>query len=129
MLARSSPNVLQVLLELVGRGDMAEAIKREFHPPNRPSLPLFLNAPMQIYSEKFFTINVTINAEGAAKLNERQLWFLGLIQRGYDVRSSDIVAIWNITTRTARADMASLKKLKLVCFKGARRNGRYEALY
>ena len=32
MLARSSPNVLQMLLELVGRGDMAEAIKREFYP-------------------------------------------------------------------------------------------------
>lgn len=125
MLAQHSPNVLRVLLQLIGHGYMAEFISWEFSPVNRPSKAILISNGANIYGERLFTINVTLAPQTAAKLNQRQLWFLGLIQRGHEVRPADVSEVWKVTLRTAKSDLAGLKRLGLVRFVGARKNGLY----
>lgn len=125
MLAQSSPNVLRVLLQLIGHGYMAEFISWEFSPANRPLRGAGISNDANIYGERFFTINVTLAPQTAAKLNQRQLWFFGLMQRGREARASDISDTWKVTMRTAKSDLAGLIKLELIRFVGARKNGMY----
>jgi hypothetical protein len=47
-------------------------------------------------------------------LNQRQLWFLGLVQQGYQVKAADIASFWGVSSRTAKYDMADLVRLRLV---------------
>lgn len=125
MLAQCSPNVLRVLLELIGRGDLAEFISRDFFPTSKPLQGANISNPAKNYGERFFTINVITTREIAAKLNQRQLWFLGLLQAGREAKPSDIVSAWGVTLRSAKSDLARLRKLRLIRFIGARRNGCY----
>ncbi|MDX2073063.1 MAG: hypothetical protein SFX19_01705 [Alphaproteobacteria bacterium] len=125
MLARSSPNVLRVLLELIGYGHLAESINWVKISPNRPLHPSSVSEDAEIYGEKFFTINVMTTPDIAAKLNQRQLWFLGLLQAGEEAKPNHIVTTWEVTLRTARADVTGLMKRQLICFVGAKKNGKY----
>ncbi len=128
MLARSSPNVLRVLLELIGRADLAEYLRHDLGSILMPIPELSADKNGAIYGAKFFTINVTMNANIASQLNERQLWFLGCLQNGGGTKPADIVSTWNVTLRTARADVAGLAKRRLICFVGARKNGCYQPI-
>ena len=65
-----------------------------------------------------------INVPDRAELNERQHWFL---DRVGEVRSDarDIAAVWAVSLKTARRDIAALKVAGLICYVGSRRKGRY----
>ncbi|MBX9796511.1 DeoR family transcriptional regulator [Sphingomonas sp.] len=58
-------------------------------------------------------------------LNERQRWFLGRVAAGHRCRAADICGHWKVSAKTARRDIAALSASGLICFTGARRNGRY----
>ena len=64
------------------------------------------------------------NVPDRAELNERQHWFL---DRVGEVRSDarDIAAVWAVSLKTARRDIAALKVAGLICYVGSRRKGRY----
>lgn len=127
MLARSSAHVLRVLLELIERVDLAEYCERDFSDPSLRVLPLHRKSSPKFYGEKSFTIKVAVKPSVAILLNQRQLWFLGMLQEGADIRTGDIASIWGVTNRSAKADIAHLKKLGLVRFVGAKKNGHYRA--
>lgn len=74
----------------------------------------------------FCTINVTISLNIANRLNQRQLWFLGMIQQGYDMKVEQIIETWNVSSRTAKYDISSLKKSNLIRFTGTKGKGHYE---
>lgn len=65
-----------------------------------------------------------INVPDRAELNERQHWFLDRVAAGRsDAR--DIAAVWAVSLKTARRDIAALKVAGLICYVGSRRKGRY----
>ncbi len=128
LLARSSAHVLRILLELIERVDLAEFSERGFSEPEILDHTLKKILMPKFYSEKDFTIKVSVPPEVAYQLNQRQLWFLGILQQGLDARASDIASVWHVTTRTAKFDIAELIKLKLIRYIGSRKAGRYEAM-
>lgn len=77
------------------------------------------------YGDISVTINVTLNRKTLLKLNQRQLWFYGFLQKGAPVSAEDIANIWDINIRTARRDISQLIELGLIEFIGAPKNGRY----
>jgi hypothetical protein len=124
-LARSYPAVLQMLLELIERPDLAAMCS-----PQRPS------ARHQGKNEKTgasardegaisCTINVTINLSISGKLNQRQLWFLGMLQHGQNVKAENITRTWSVSLRTAKYDIAAMIDAGLIRFVGIRGTGRY----
>lgn len=65
-----------------------------------------------------------INVPDRAELNERQHWFLDRVEEGRsDAR--EIAAVWGVSLKTARRDIAALKVAGLICYVGSRRKGRY----
>jgi hypothetical protein len=81
----------------------------------------------ELYCDKIVVINVTVNQQMSGSLNQRQMWFLGRLQRGYNAKPVDIVNAWQSDFRTAQRDVAGLVKANLIHFVGAKRNGWYAA--
>lgn len=79
----------------------------------------------EIYTDNFVGINVLVPLALNAKLNERQLWFLGQLQQKGAVRGSDIARVWDVTERTAERDVAALVAAGLVFYRGSRKVGKY----
>lgn len=67
----------------------------------------------------------TVTATLRTSLNDRQVWFVGALERGEPVRADDIVRQFGCTIRTARRDLAALEQAGVVEFVGARKNGSY----
>jgi hypothetical protein len=64
------------------------------------------------------------NVPDLAEINERQRWFLGRVVEGRcDAR--EIAAVWEVSLKTARRDIAALKAAGLICYVGSPRKGRY----
>lgn len=78
------------------------------------------------YSDNNVTIQVTVDLDTASRLNQRQLWFLGRLQRGDAPHADAIAKTWGVTLRTARRDVAALVALKLARFVGPNKTGHYE---
>lgn len=123
LLAQSSPRVFAALLELIGRSDLLEANSDGKTVPRKSTET---GAENKIYSEENFTINLCINSKLRCKMNHRQLWFLGLLQQGENIKAGDIAAEWEVSLRTARSDIAFLVQYKTVKFSGANRSGKYQ---
>lgn len=126
LLAKSFPPILDALLELIERTDLLESGK-----PRKLSFHSDNNAPahttkVRIYTDKFVSINIPISSNLIENLNQRQLWFLGLLHKGYDIKALDITYFWKITLRTANRDLAGLIRLNLIHFIGANKKGRYK---
>lgn len=65
-----------------------------------------------------------INVPDRTEINERQRWFLGRVVEGRcDAR--EIAAVWDVSLKTARRDIAALKAAGLICYVGSPRKGRY----
>ena len=65
-----------------------------------------------------------INVPDRAEINDRQRWFLGrVVQDRCDAR--EIAAVWDVSLKTARRDIAALKAADLICYVGSPRKGRY----
>ena len=127
LLATHYQEVLLLVMKLIGRTDLWVAYQQYINSlntdPGEPKNPL----SETIYSARSCTINVTLNIESAGKLNQRQLWFLGLLQQGHKIKAADIMAVWKVSFRAAKYDVAGLADLELVRFVGARKTGYYEA--
>lgn len=126
LLAQSSPRVFEALLELIGRTDLLDA-----HEHGK----MILNGGTETgdtaknYSAENFTITVNINPTLRRQLNERQLWFLSFLQQGHNLKAAQISSAWDVSLRSARADISGLIEKGLVLFKGAKRTGKYEIIY
>ena len=83
----------------------------------------------ELEGANFCTISVTISLKHAQNLNQRQLWFLGMLQQGYRVRANDSVKTWDVSSRTAKYDISLLTKMGLVQFIGPPKTGKYEARF
>lgn len=77
------------------------------------------------YGDNSVTINVSLNRKSLLKLNQRQLWFYGLLQKGLSFNAEDIANIWEVNIRTAKRDISGLVALGLIEFVGASKTGRY----
>lgn len=58
-------------------------------------------------------------------LNERQHWFLERIVDGDRFGAKEIMAIWEVSLKTARRDIRGLQLAGLLAYVGSRRKGRY----
>jgi hypothetical protein len=66
-----------------------------------------------------------LNDPDRPELNERQYWFLARIEEGSRCGAGEIMALWQVSLKTARRDIAGLKTANLICYVGSRRKGRY----
>jgi hypothetical protein len=119
-LARSSPSILQIVLEQIGGTDLRDA----FALLNTDEKKSAREKPRKI-TEKFFRIEVELSARIAKNLNQRQLWFLTRLGQGEQLKSSAIATEWGVTDRSARADVAALADLELIKLAGSRKAGWY----
>ena len=58
-------------------------------------------------------------------VNERQQWFLNQLGAGNKVKAADVAAHWNVTEKTAKRDIAALKKHGMIEFVGPPKTGFY----
>lgn len=126
VLARSYPAVLQMMLELAGRPDLAAACMQESNGSSHGTENAARGSEIETEGAIFCTINVTISLNMASQLNQRQLWFLGMLQQGYVIKAEHIITTWNVSLRTAKYDIATMAETGLIRFVGARRTGSYE---
>ena len=82
--------------------------------------------PFHIYRVIFDPINSIADLRKISDLNLRQLWFVSELQQSSNPNSESIQARWSVSRETAKRDISKLRKLKLIHFVGAKRNGRYE---
>ena len=61
------------------------------------------------------------------ELNERQHWFLEHIVDGDRCGAKEIMAIWEVSLKTARRDIRGLQLAGLLTYVGSRRKGRYRS--
>lgn len=131
LLARSSTTLLQFVLKQIGGEDLWDAfsllnagIKNERIPQKREEE----SPENEVYSAEFCTIKVSIDPKVVWNLNQRQLWFLGILQQGGSPKAEDIVSTWKVSLRAARYDVGELAKAKLVRFVGSKKKGKYEVV-
>jgi len=113
-LAQCSPTLMKSILELSGYADISAHIKFNA-----------VSNAKNIYGDNSVTVNVTLGRNIFLKLNPRQLWFYGRLQKGLSLKAEDIAGIWDVSIRTAKRDIAELGDLGLIKFSGASKNGRY----
>ncbi len=122
ILAQNSKNVLRAFLEIVGKRDLWELFQKNL-------LAAGKQHGQEIYSAKFCTIKIILPYEVIVQLNQRQLWYLGLLQQGHKIKAVDIASNWKISIRSAKYDIKGLVRLKLIWFVGGRKNGYYKPYY
>jgi len=66
-----------------------------------------------------------IDVPVSVPVSDRQRWFLEQLAAGKRIRASDLAAYWSISEKTAKRDIADLKRKGLVEFVGAPKNGFY----
>ena len=69
-----------------------------------------------------------MNDPDPVELNERQYWFLARVEEGSRCGASEIMVLWQVSLKTARRDIATLKTANLICYVGSRRKGRYRRI-
>jgi hypothetical protein len=129
LLATHYPEILCLLIKRIGRADLWMAYQHTMDclPDDATGGHNAVAEP--VYSAKSCTINTAVDIERAGRLNQRQLWFLGLLQQGHRSRARDIMSVWRVSARAAKYDLAGLTDLNLIRFSGARKTGYYEATY
>lgn len=116
-IAQCSPTLMKSILELAGYTQISVRIKA-------PEVQA-ITQRKSCYGDNSVTVNVTLGRNILLKLNPRQLWFYGRLQKGLSLKAQDIVNIWDVSIRTARRDIAELTQLGLLQFSGSSKNGRY----
>lgn len=58
-------------------------------------------------------------------LNHRQMWFLRQLNSGRSMRAVDLRHQHNVSEKTAKRDIAELRKKKMIKYVGSRRKGQY----
>lgn len=126
VLARHTPVIVEAFLGLAGYGEIWE-LYQERTALQDNSMGRRKSAYSSVeYSDRNVIIDVAVDRKTASRLNQRQLWFLGRLQRGEAPNADAIAKTWAVTLRTARRDVAALAGMKLVRFVGANKTGHYE---
>jgi len=69
--------------------------------------------------------DVPVNVPVNVRVNSRQKWFLEKLSEGVRVTADDLAQHWDVSEKTARRDIAELRKAGVVEFVGAPRTGRF----
>ena len=72
--------------------------------------------------------DVPVSVPVNVPVNDRQRWFLEQLAAGKQIRVSDLAAYWSISEKTAKRDIADLKRKGLIEFVGAPKNGFYRII-
>lgn len=128
ILAGLYPQVLNGLLEMIGRADVWEACLSENIPNKMRANVASEKSNNSVYRDRYVPINVMVKLNAAIKLNHRQLWFIGELQHGKKLKSDDISAQWEVSHKTAKRDIANMIEHKLIRYNGARKNGFYTVI-
>ena len=72
-------------------------------------------------------VNDPVNDPEGPELNERQYWFLDRVSEGR-CSAKDLAKVWEVSLKTARRDVATLKAAALIGYFGSCRKGRYRRL-
>lgn len=129
ILARCYPAVLQMLLDLIGRPDLAALCMPKQNEERFGTLTPEMVSSKDLEGANFCTISVTISLSLAKQLNQRQLWFVGMLQQGHKIKAENIAKTWGVSLRSAKYDISSLKKMGLIRFEGRGSAGRYEIIF
>jgi ATP-dependent DNA helicase RecG len=76
------------------------------------------------HSRTSVPVSVPVNVP----VNDRQRWFLEQLAAGKQIRASDLAVYWSISEKTAKRDIADLKRNGLIKFVGAPKNGFYRIM-
>lgn len=71
-------------------------------------------------------VNVPANVPVNVPVNERQQWFLDQLRQGIQYGPADIAAKWDVVLKTAKRDIADLRKKDLIIFVGPPKTGVYK---
>ncbi len=93
--------------------ELGSCVRVIFHPHPDVGVNVLINVP----------INVPVTD---ASLNERQRWFIEQLNAGRNVKAVDIEEQWGVVEKTAKRDIAALKKKDVIEFIGAPKTGRYQ---
>ncbi|MCK6418277.1 MAG: hypothetical protein L6Q57_04975 [Alphaproteobacteria bacterium] len=126
-LSRMSKEILRIVLEEIGGKELLEAAKPLIEGSDSPKSGHLNGAKVKIYSARFCTINVTVDLNTTGQINQRQLWFMGMLQQGHRIKAEEIARTWDVSQRTAKYDVAGLMDTGLVKFIGAKKTGWYAA--
>ncbi len=74
------------------------------------------------------SLGVPANVPANVPVNDRQKWFLEQLALGKNCRASDLAEHWSVTVKTARRDIAVLKKGGVIEFIGAPKKGYYHII-
>ena len=66
--------------------------------------------------------------DGYSNLNHRQIWFLHQLGAGLPIRARHLGRQYNVSEKTAKRDIAGLRRLKLIRFVGSHRRGQYMSM-
>ncbi len=123
LLARSSPSILKFILEQIGGEDLWDA----FRLLSTHALATVPEPEIIPYNGENDTQNVPINVP-LKSLNERQRWFLILLQRKNKAGAEDIAGHFGVSPKTAKRDIGGLKFSGRIRFVGAKKTGSYEII-
>ncbi len=124
-LAKSSPQILQLVLQQIGGEELADAFSILAGRHESKTKGASVQKSDEVYGEKNCTINNKLSSELSEQLNKRQLWFLEELQSGKTIKTEGICIRWNVSLRTAKSDVARVVALQLVRFVGAKKTGYY----
>lgn len=116
MLVQKYPEVLKTFLEASGHGYLMEHVRAETAANDEGSASFFRDisdVPKNV-PKNFF--------------NERQDWFLILLQDTNEGRAEHITAEFGVSLKTARRDIERLKEAGKIRFVGAKKTGKYEII-
>jgi transcriptional regulator with XRE-family HTH domain len=129
ILAKYYPAILQMFLEGAGHEYLIPHIRPEKQEPESTAEHCAKPRTLQNEAEKNFRLHADLDPRIAGELNNRQLWFWGLIKQEQQARTAAICAQWpSITDRTARSDVAKLVKMNLIRFVGEKKHRQYEMI-
>jgi len=69
-----------------------------------------------------------MNVPDPIELSDRQRWFLARVAEGSRCGAREIVAVWQVSLKTAQRDIGALQKAQLLEYVGSRRKGRYRRI-
>ena len=72
--------------------------------------------------------DVPVSVPAGVPVSARQRWFLEQLAVSKQIRASDLADYWSISEKTAKRDIADLKRKGLVEFVGAPKNGFYRIM-
>jgi hypothetical protein len=127
ILAAHYPEMLSILLELIGRDDLWYFAVQE-NIPQSMYKRLEEKYPAHHFRGDKFVTPKSCDSQIEAKLNPRQIWFLEQLRQGRKLQASDIVARWQKHARTAKRDTACLIAFRLIKFVKSGKTGWYEVI-